>query len=482
MATVIPANAARFTAAEVAFVTGGALDGAPPDLVLRGVCTDSRAVWPGCLFVALRGESFDGNAFVPAALAAGAAAVLVGQGVCDAPAILVEDPLVGLGALARHHRRRSSAVVIGITGSVGKTTTKELTATALRTRLGDGVLATKGNLNNRIGVPLTLLGLEPTHRAAVVEMGTSLRGEIATLGAIVEPDVSVLVSVGLAHAEGLAGAPRRPHEPWWVGRVGPREAVAKEKAAILAAARKVAIACADDDFARAALVVAGASVRRRTFGRALDADVRLDEEHWDAEGRATASIGGRPFRLALLGDVALLDAAGAVAAADEAFALLGLGPVPAHGLSAARATKGRLCLRRRADGAFVLDDTYNASPSAFSASLATARRLADATGRRLVVVAGEMRELGDFAEEAHAEVARAIAAVQPDRVISLGGHAEAYGGERFASATDAAALVQVGPHDLVLVKASRGVGAEVVVDAILAHGGEIPDAASTEGS
>jgi len=482
VATVIPHNDACFTAAEVSFVCGGALFGVAPELVFTGVCTDSRAIWPGCLFVALRGESFDGHAFVASALRAGAAGVLVETPSEGARGVVVEDTLVALGALARQHRRRSRAIVVGVTGSVGKTTTKELTATALRTRLGEGVLATRGNLNNRIGVPMTLFGLRAEHRAAVIEMGTSVRGEIAALTAIAEPDVSILVSVGLAHAEGLAGAPRVPGEPWWVGRVGPREAVAKEKAAIFAGTRAVAVACADDAFATAALAVAPAATRRKTFGRAATADVRIEDERWDDQGRANATLGGRPFSLALLGDVALLDAAGAIAAADEVFALLGLGPVPHHGLSAARSTPGRLALRRRRDGAWVVDDTYNASPTAFVSSLTTARRMADAAGRRLVVVAGEMRELGDFADEAHDEVARAIAAVQPDRVISLGGAAERYGGERFANAADAAALIEVGPRDLVLVKASRGVGAEVVVDAILAHGGEIPDAGAKEGS
>lgn len=193
------------------------------------------------------------------------------------------------------------------------------------------------------------------------------------------------MSVGLAHAEGLAGAPRLAGDPWWVGRVGPREAVAKEKAAIFAGTRAVAVACADDEFALAALAVAPVTTRRRSFGRAASADVHIEDERWDDEGRANATIGGRPFSLALLGDGALLDAAGAVAAADEVFALLGLGPVPHHGLGAARSTPGASPSAVAATGVLDPRRHLHASPDALRLLTHRAphgRRRRAAAGRR----------------------------------------------------------------------------------------------------
>ncbi len=487
MATAIPANSASFTAAEIAFATGGVLHG-PAGTVITGVTTDSRAVQRGNLFVALRGESFDGHRFVDGALANGAAAVLVDRAV-SGTAIVCDDTLAALGRLAAFHRRRWEAdaprAIVAITGSAGKTTTKELCAAALAASLGDdAVLSTHGNLNNRVGVPMTLLCLTAEHRAAVIEMGTSVRGEIEALCALAEPDVGVLVNVGVAHAEGLA-----------IAGASPEQAVALEKSAILAAAGSFAVACADDPWAHAALVRARSVAFG--FGRHPRARYRLIDVVFEETGRPRLTI-ERPannvtdlderarlsFAVPLLGEVVALDATGALAAADCALEILSEESVEASLLERTlarrvRAVPGRLALRRRADGALILDDTYNASPAAFASSIEVARRLAEGSKRRLVIVAGEMRELGAEHDRAHEQVSRLIAAASPAWLVTLGGGADRYSAahvERFANAKDATAIAErITAGDLVLVKASRGVTAELVVDAILARGGEVSD-------
>jgi len=498
MATAIPENRASFTAAEIALATGGVLLAGEPDAIARGVCTDSRAVRAGNLFVGLRGENFDGRRFVDQAVAAGAAVLLVDGPVrANVAVVVVADTLEALGRLAALHRERwershdGRAAIIGITGSAGKTTTKELCAASVAASIGDAaVLATRGNLNNRIGVPMTLFGLTEEHRVAVIEMGTSVRGEIAALCAIARPDVSVLVNVGVAHAEGLA-----------LEGASPREGVAREKGAITAAAGSFAIVCADDAWASATLVYASEGVEAFSFGRSERARYRLCDVAFEESGHPRVTI-ERPalrpsqideraritFALPILGDVAALDAAGALAAADAALEILDQDCVEVTLLEKTlarrvRSVPGRLALRRRVDGALVLDDTYNASPDAFVASLEVARRLADGARRRLIVIAGEMRELGAHAAESHERVGRAIVAADPQLVVTLGGLADAYADaaaraglvvERFADARSASAIAdQIAASDLVFVKASRGVTAEICVDAILARGGEI---------
>lgn len=500
MATAIPENRAAFSAAEIAFATAGVLVAGEPGRAAVGVCTDSRMVRRGNVFFALRGESYDGHRFVEAAILAGASVVVVEQPIetfSDVAIVQVGDALLALGKLARAHRsrwaraRRDGAVVIGITGSAGKTTTKELTAAAAASALGDdAVLATRGNLNNRIGVPMTLFCLEPHHRVAVVEMGTSVKGEIAALAAIGAPDVGVLVNVGIAHSEGLS-----------IPGASPREAVAREKSAMLAGASSFAVACADDDWARAALLSAREEVIPYGFGRADSAAFRMTGLSFSASGRPRVEVARPPradgvvrpdlaYALPLFGEMAALDSVGAVAAVDAALELLALPPLQAAALEASlaqrvRAVPGRLCLRARTDGAWVLDDTYNASPDAFLASIDVARALASGSGRRLIIVAGEMRELGAYAESAHDQVGARLVAAEASRVVTLGGLADRYAAllaqagrpvESFESAAAARQIADsVGPGDLVFVKASRGVTAELVVDAILARGGEMPD-------
>lgn len=505
MATPIPRNRARFSLAELAIATLGLLVRGAPGHEVVGVCTDTRAIERGNLFVALRGESFDGHAFLARAIEAGASAVLISEpSSLDAlppsvGVVLVPDALVALGALGRAHRRRWSqgrrTAVVAITGSVGKTTTKTLCRAALAARFGDeGVLATEGNLNNRVGVPMTLLGLEPAHAVAVIETGTSVRGEIAALAAIAEPDVALLTTVGTAHAEGLAlGSHAAPLV------ASPHEAVAREKLALLAAATHAAVACADDPWARAALLASRAA-RRATYGRAAGASYRLVSRLAGADGRTAVVIerAGAPHEpveaielsLGLLGDHAAVDAAGALAAADAAAALATGTPIAADVLAAGLAKvsppPGRLAPRRRDDGALVLDDSYNASPAAFLASIEAAREVSEGAGRPLVIVAGEMRELGAETAAGHDEVARAIVEARPRLVATCGGAAdriasivEAAGLPllRGASSLEAASAVApaIAAADVVLVKGSRGATTERVVEAILARRSQMAD-------
>lgn len=495
MATPIPSNRASFTAAEIVDVTGGRLLVGAPSTQAIGVCTDTRAVAPKNLFVALRGAAFDGHAFLDAATAAGARVLLVARDHQPTPmgaaaVVAVDDTLVALGRLARHHRDRWAAtksgrcVVVAITGSAGKTTTKELTGAALAAGIGDdAVHVTRGNLNNRIGVPMTLLGLEEAHDAAVIEAGMSLRGEIAELAAIIAPDVSVLTHVGVAHAEGIADPGEQP-----------QEAVLREKSVLLRAAKAAAIAPADEPLAVAAL--RGLPARRIfTFGRDARATHRLlsIEPVEGAGSRVTLQHAAGPFAvsLPLLGNAAAIDLCAAVAAAEAGAELLGAGALDAAALDASLARRvrpvaGRLSPRRRRDGALILDDTYNASPSAYREALETAAAMARRTGRRLVVVAGEMRELGPVAAAAHDEVGQAVASAAPAVLVTVGPEAERIGAhlrstpaavQHAESSSRAAALVgpMIEPNDLVLVKGSRGVQTELVVEAILARGGEIED-------
>jgi UDP-N-acetylmuramoyl-tripeptide--D-alanyl-D-alanine ligase len=490
--TPIPTNLAPLTAWSAAAATGGRVvrvrgDGA----VARGITSDSRAVTSGCAFVALRGDRFDGHDYVDAALRGGAEVVVVEKGrlaamaaVTSADVVEVDDTLVAWGDLARAHvrawrRRRERAHVVAITGSAGKTTTKELCA-ALLESVGP-CLATAGNLNNRIGVPAVAFGLLPHHRFAVFEVGMSLRGEIAALASILEPDAAILTNVGIAHAAGVGGT---------------RADVAREKGDLFAALGEpgVAVACADDPAAMGQLSRTRAS-RARSFGTVEAADYRLVERDVDGVGGARLRIrrrhDGSEVRvwLPMLGEAAAVDLTAALAAAEAV-----AGPIDdlaiaaalrAHRSRSAR-TGGRMQARHLADGTLVLDDTYNANPQSVRAALRTLREVASSTpSRRAVIVLGEMRELGPTGPDEHAALGSAIVDAGVGLALSCGGLADlaidvaAKGGVAVERATDAAAAAlvaaaRVEAGDVVLVKASRSVGAERVVEALArTRGGEI---------
>ncbi len=494
MSTAIPKNKASFHIEEVAVATSGRILVEGPQSVC-GVSTDSRTVGADNLFVALVGERFDDHAHLAEARQKGAKAAIVSE-VVEAPPglslILVEDTTKALGALARAHRRRWAArspgrrrTVVAITGSAGKTTTRRAVA-ALLSELGASVHASTGNLNNAVGVPMVLLGLTDEHDTAVIEIGTSSRGEIAYGAAIAEPDISLITLVALAHAEGI----------------GSLRDVASEKGELFAALGRsgVAIANGDDPHARAALLRSSAS-RWVLYGTCEDADVRVTESETLGinAGRLALSLRG-PVRYAplaredlptapasLIVETPLLGRAGAFATAAAVAVGCVLLPERLSSTSVVQAfsrledISGRLVPRRLANDTVVLDDSYNANRASMVASIALAKDVAAKLGRRLLLILGEMRELGPYAAEEHEAVARAAIEASPAHIVSVGlgaavisttAHHAGVPATHVADAAEASEQLSqiLLPGDVVLIKGSRGVGLDRVVDALAASG------------
>ncbi len=432
------------------------------------VIIDGRTAAPGDLYVAIRGASHDGHDFCAQAVAAGATGVVVaedrvGSGVPDlgdATVVAARDPRELLGAVARFHRRRWGKKLVAVTGSTGKTTTKDLTAAALSA--AGRVHRSAGSLNNETGVPLTLLGLRPHHDLAVVEMGMRGLGQIAELCAIAEPDVGVVVNAGVAH----------------VGVVGSVEAIARGKGEMfhqLPPDGCAVLPAGDPRLAREA----ERAPRRITFGEEAGAGVRLRGYRplaENIESELELEVGGRAIaaRLALIGKHIALDAACAVAAAVA----LGVDPeAAARGLGTARPPRMRGEIARVA-GRNLLVDCYNANPASMAAALAALADLRGGGRGRAFAVIGDMLELGDETAPAHreagrraAELAVAVVAVGDHKGEVLAGVQEA-GGTAWAADDPASAahlvLAETAPGDWILVKASRGMRLERVVDALRA--------------
>lgn len=456
------------TAAEIASVTGGRVVSGDVSRRIERWSIDSRSIAPGDLFVAIRGERFDGHAFVAAALAAGAAgAVVMGPAPLEAgtaaPAplvIQVADTTRALQDAAREVRRRSGATVIAITGSAGKTTTKEMTADFLSEKFT--VFRNKGNLNNHIGLPLSLLELRSRPQMAVVELGMNHAGEIRTLVGIAEPEVRVWTNVGDAHLGFFASA----------------DALADAKAEILESARPTdrLVASADDERIRAR--IGGFAGRTVTFGLSDRASVRASAvELRGLDGTAatvTTPHGHTRVTLPLLGSGNLLNLLAATAVATE----LGI-PIEAVARRAATMTPAphRGALVRLPGGVTLIDDSYNSSPSALERALETVR-LATGSARKVAVL-GEMLELGGHAARLHARAGRLAAESGLDLLVAIGGEAAqamassaGHAGMNPASvlyvrtSAEAADVVakKVRPGDLVLVKGSHGIRTDLVVD------------------
>jgi UDP-N-acetylmuramoyl-tripeptide--D-alanyl-D-alanine ligase len=479
MATPLPANQCELTLAEIAQATGGTLFGDPARAV-RGISTDSRAIEPGGLFVALRGLAHDGHAFVAGAVERGAVAAIVGRGSsATIDRIEVDDTLDALGSIARHHIRRIRArrpiPTIAIGGAVGKTTTKELTAAAARALFGS-TLATAGNLNNLIGAPLTLLGLDEDHQAMVIECGTNSPGEIARIAAIVEPDVAMVLNAELEHTEGL----------------GSREGVADEEAALFAGARHAIVTWAEDELLTARMP--RASVRTILFGTGERADVRIAGRSLTAVGRSRIRIefgpaiiaSGAPnyldLELHLLGPGAALNAAAAIAAVAAVKPLRSEQlPLLAAALASVQPVAGRLVLKQ-VGNIRVLDDTYNANPSSVRVALEAALEVAQHNGARMIVALGDMLELGALSREMHIEaITRAIAArpaalvvVGPEMTLAAAALSNNNGVNLITAPNSptAAPLVRalLRDGDLLLVKGSRGIAMERVIEGL----GDLP--------
>jgi UDP-N-acetylmuramoyl-tripeptide--D-alanyl-D-alanine ligase len=477
MATPIPANRSAFTAREIAAAVG-ATEAHDAGLHTVGVSIDSRSITAGALFVALRAAR-DGHEFIEAAARAGASAAIVRRGHATGalPCFEVDDTLIALGALARVHlermRRASHLPVIAIGGAAGKTTTKELTAAVMRALCGN-VLATPGNLNNLIGVPMTIFTLDTTHRAAVLECGTNQRGEIPRLARIVQPDAALVLNVDLEHTEGL----------------GSLIGVADEEAALFATGRTAVVATSE------ALLLERipASRSRLTFGLEGHADVRLVKRHLTATGSQQITLALNPalvapgadprleLTLKLLGATSALNAAAAVAAGAATLARPLSGAelsAIAHALAQVVAVEGRLRIIERG-GIVVIDDSYNSNPRSLRSALVTAREVADGRGARLIVALGDMLELGELSAEAHREALRDIDAARPAAVILTGPELAAAlskisAAERppqlvtAADSVEAARMIAdlVSPGDVLLVKGSRGIAMERVIEALL---------------
>jgi UDP-N-acetylmuramoyl-tripeptide--D-alanyl-D-alanine ligase len=481
MATPIPPNRAALTAWSAAAATGGAVarvrgEGAPA----IGITTSSRAVEEGGAFVALAGEAHDGHDYLADAASRGAALFVLRRGhgreVPEGPDVVeVDDTLAAWGELAAAHLRAwrriprdSPSSVVAITGSAGKTTTKELAAALLQAMAPTH--ATAGNLNNRVGLPAVVLGLEPAHRFAVLEMGMSVRGEIEALARAARPDVAIVTNIGVAHAEGVGGT---------------RADVAREKGALFAAlpASGTAVANADDAAVMGELARTEAA-NVETFGRGADATYRVATREPLGEHGSRVVV-TRPRRRApleaivpLVGEAAAIDFAAAVAAVEAASGWTLSTGVVREAFAGLRLPEGRLTVRPLGE-LLVLDDSYNANPASVRAALATLGELARGRGARAVLVLGEMKELGARAREEHAELGEAIAAAGVALAIGCGGEVSAalesaaragvlsVDAPDVRTAADEAAR-RAQPGDVILVKGSRSVGVEAVVAALAA--------------
>jgi len=419
------------------------------DVSIESIVTDSRKVHHGALFAALPGSQVDGHDFARSAVNLGAAALLVRRPLDLAvPQLVVEDVLIALGKLAAMLRDRIDPAVVGITGSNGKTTVKELVAGILR--LEGEVLATRGNYNNELGVPLSLFELEQKHRFAVLEMGASKGGDIAYLAGIAKPDVGVVTNIGPAHLRGF----------------GSEEGVARAKGEIYAAlpADGYAIVNADEPWSDMWYRMNSAK-NVITFGCQLAADVRLSDE----EDRPVIVTPAGEFepRLLLEGRHNLVNATAATAVAIS----LGIGLENiSKGLESVRPAPGRLNLLHTDAGWTVIDDTYNANPASLYSALQV---LASMQGTPWLVL-GDMKELGEGGRKLHREVGEAARAMGVRRLFTTGElsvyTAEAFGqgAQHYSNREElAAALLQsLRPDVNCLVKGSRSMGMEAVVAAI----------------
>jgi UDP-N-acetylmuramoyl-tripeptide--D-alanyl-D-alanine ligase len=472
MATPIPPNDARFTAWELAAITRGDLVQIPDERAsVAGLFTDSRAVVSGSGFVAIRGEKLDGHAFVPEAVARGASVVVVERGAAlpaGVAAVAVDSSVAALGRLGAAHldrwrRERPSARVVAITGSAGKTTTKELVA-AILGAVGPTHFTT-GNLNNRIGRPAVALGLRFDAEHAVFELGMSSPGEIADLTGIVAPDVAVLLNVGLAHAAEFGGS---------------RARIAREKGEIFEALSSGAVAVANADDPAAAAQVTRTKARPVYFGSTAGADVRVVHRELGRLGTSKVIIerkgtGGAVERLELVlpvqGDAAATDLAAAIAAAD---ATVGR-PIPREVVAAAvlawKPPPGRAETLELVGDVWVLDDSYNANPASMRAAFTALAELRSAGRRRAICVLGEMRELGSISAAEHESLGDELVRHGFDLVIGCGGEIDLAlsraerGGLDVRRAKDAGEAgreltERVKAGDVVLFKGSRGAAVE----------------------
>jgi len=448
IAPVLP----QFTTSSVAVITAGRLLGA--DVAFASVSTDSRTIEKDALFVALSGPNFDGHEYVQAATERGAVAALVSRELNAAlPQVLVTDVLQGLSEFSKAWRAQFSFPVIGVTGSNGKTTTKELIGSIMR-QLGN-VLVTRGNLNNHIGVPLTLLQLNASHHAAVIELGANHCGEIAALATLSAPNIGIVTNAGAAHLEGFGGM----------------DGVATGKGELYLALPEygVAIINADDQYAEQWRTHCNAK-NLLSFGIDAAADfnaknIAIHRDHSQFE--LHTPHGSIPVHLQLAGKHNVRNAVGAAAAAYAAGASL---EEIQSGLNSARAVGGRLQLKAAIHGASMIDDSYNANPSSMRAGIDAMQSL---PGKHWLVM-GEMLELGADTARLHADCGAYAKRAGVEKLFAIGAltqHAVntfGDGAQWFASleALITALSNSVDSSSVVLIKGSRGSRLERVATAL----------------
>lgn len=437
---------------ELALWVGGHMHGG--DASIAGVANDTRLLQPGMLYVALRGERLDGHAYLAQAKAAGATAALVAQadGTVDLPQLIVADPLLALGDLARLHRRRMPARVAGITGSNGKTTVKTLTASIL-SRVGS-CHANVGNRNNEVGLPLAVLDMDATHEFAVLEMGAGKPGDIAYLAAIAQPHVGVVNNVAPAHLE----------------RMGSTDGVADTKGALYEAlpADGAAIINADDAYADAfARRVSARRILRYGIEAAADVRAHVLSVGEQCRFRLIAPCGEGEVVLPLPG---AHNISNALAAASIACAFDAPFDAIRSGLESAPGVAGRLRLLRQPAGYALIDDTYNANPASVSAAI---RTLVSLPGEPWLVL-GDMGELGPQAEALHAQIGTLARDVGLSRLFTVGTLSRAAssafgtGARHFDQRDDLVAALRetLEPGVVCLIKGSRSAGMERVLTAL----------------
>ncbi|MGJ8676475.1 MAG: UDP-N-acetylmuramoyl-tripeptide--D-alanyl-D-alanine ligase [Akkermansiaceae bacterium] len=443
---------------EIVTSTGGELVGHDHGQLVRAVSTDTRSIPKSCLFIALSGENFDGHDFLEAAVLGGAACLLLHQlpeAKVDVPVILVKDTLIALQRLAKWYRDQLDIKVIGITGSNGKTSTKDFTASVIAQKFR--VNATKGNFNNHIGLPLSVLNTEETDEVCILEMGMNHAGEIAPLCQIASPDIGVITNVGTAHIEFL----------------GSRENIAAEKSELgrSLSSNGTLIVPASCDFVNYMIDHTTAKIIVTGNGRGL---VRAENLRQTDSGSAfdlclndQAAV---PVEIAVSG-VHMINNALLAAAAGYA---LGMNAQEiAAGLNQASLTSGRL-RRYSSKGVQVIDDTYNANPDSVIAAINTLKGLQTEPAGKKIIILGAMAELGEYTESEHLRVGR-VAAEKQLQVVSVGEQAR----QIFQGAQEISSLAKhfdqqadashwlsenVGEGDFVLFKGSRTAGMEKVMN------------------
>ncbi|MEO6941633.1 MAG: UDP-N-acetylmuramoyl-tripeptide--D-alanyl-D-alanine ligase [Terrimesophilobacter sp.] len=457
------------TLADLATIVSGDVQRVPPAVhsVTRQVVVDSRLVTPGAVFIAMRGETTDGHEFVHAAVEAGAA-VIIAEHALDlpVPVIVVDDSLRALTDLARENVARVRASgrlrVVAVTGSNGKTTTKNMLRAILETQ--GSVVAPRGSFNNQVGAPLSMLDVNEDTQFLVVEMGASARGDIARLVSIVVPEVAIVLKVGLAHAGGF----------------GSIEETQKAKAEIVTRLPDTAVAILNTDDSLVSTMAAMTSARVVTFGLSDGADVQARNVATSAAGTSFTLVHGEELHdvtLRLLGEHNVMNALASFAAARE-FGVDAQSAITAlEGMR--RAERWRMELLHAPRDITVINDAYNASPDSMSAALKTLAEITRGT-HRAVAVLGEMAELGSVADEEHDRVGRLVVRLNIDKLIVVGHAARhihnaaglegSWDGESVlvGSPEEAYDLLRdaLRPGDVVLVKSSNSAGLRLLGDRI----------------